>query len=168
MNTFLPYQDFAKSASVLDNKRLGKQRVECLQILKTLVKHQYRCAKCKTDVIDISYGCPNCDSITFKLTPWYNHPAVKMWRGYEWELHDYTCCICNEWTINRGFKDTCRDKLSMVMGSFSFTMYTKIIPWLTPSFCLSHQSNLIRKNPSYYIPIFGSDIPNNLPYIWPV
>ena len=36
MQTFLPYPDFAESAKVLDNKRLGKQRVECLQIMKAL------------------------------------------------------------------------------------------------------------------------------------
>ena len=34
MQTFLPYPDFHESAKVLDVKRLGKQRVETLQILK--------------------------------------------------------------------------------------------------------------------------------------
>ena len=34
MQTFLPYPDFARSAAVLDRQRLGKQRVEVLQILK--------------------------------------------------------------------------------------------------------------------------------------
>ena len=34
MQTFLPYPDFHESAKVLDMKRLGKQRVETLQILK--------------------------------------------------------------------------------------------------------------------------------------
>ena len=33
MQTFLPYSDFEKTARCLDNKRLGKQRVETLQIL---------------------------------------------------------------------------------------------------------------------------------------
>ena len=32
MQTFLPYADFQRSAQVLDYKRLGKQRVEALQI----------------------------------------------------------------------------------------------------------------------------------------
>lgn len=36
MQTFLPYADFAESASVLDQKRLGKQRVETLQIFQAL------------------------------------------------------------------------------------------------------------------------------------
>jgi len=33
MQTFLPYPDFIKSASVLDYRRLGKQRIECRTIL---------------------------------------------------------------------------------------------------------------------------------------
>lgn len=33
LNTFLPYPDYTLSAQVLDNKRLGKQRVEVKQIL---------------------------------------------------------------------------------------------------------------------------------------
>ena len=32
MQTFLPYPDYYQSARCLDNKRLGKQRVEALQI----------------------------------------------------------------------------------------------------------------------------------------
>ena len=36
MQTFLPNFLYKESARVLDNKRLGKQRVECLQILKVL------------------------------------------------------------------------------------------------------------------------------------
>ena len=34
MQTFLPYPDFARSARCLDNRRLGKQRVESYQILR--------------------------------------------------------------------------------------------------------------------------------------
>jgi len=36
MQTFLPFPDFKKSASCLDYKRLGKQRVEGLQILNAI------------------------------------------------------------------------------------------------------------------------------------
>jgi hypothetical protein len=34
VQTFLPYADFAESARVLDRARLGKQRVEALQVLR--------------------------------------------------------------------------------------------------------------------------------------
>lgn len=37
MQTFLPYSDFALCAKVLDNKRLGKQIVECRQIMQCLL-----------------------------------------------------------------------------------------------------------------------------------
>ncbi len=36
MQTFLPHSDFAESARSLDRQRLGKQRVETMQILRTL------------------------------------------------------------------------------------------------------------------------------------
>ena len=38
MQTFLPFADFAASAAVLDDRRLGKQRVETLQVLRALVE----------------------------------------------------------------------------------------------------------------------------------
>jgi len=34
MQTFLPYPDFARCAAVLDPLRLGKQRVEVLQLMR--------------------------------------------------------------------------------------------------------------------------------------
>lgn len=36
MQTFLPYEDFNQSTAVLDRQRLGKQRVEALQLLKAI------------------------------------------------------------------------------------------------------------------------------------
>ena len=82
MQTFLPYSDFKKSAEALDMKRLGKQRVECLQILKALT------------------GAGG----------WKNHPAVKMWNGYSSALITYGIAICIEWK-KRGYKDTCLEKI---------------------------------------------------------
>lgn len=83
MQTFLPYADFTLSARSLDNQRLGKQRVEALQILRTLT--------------GISQG-------------WRNHPAVKMWSGHERQLRAYGLAICAEWQA-RGYRDTCADQL---------------------------------------------------------
>lgn len=78
MQTFLPHADYKKSAQVLDRLRLGKQRVEGYQILRTL--------------LGISDG-------------WSNHPATKMWRGHERELYAYVTACINEWT-QRGYKNT--------------------------------------------------------------
>lgn len=84
MQTFLPYSSFSHSAYVLDTQRLGKQRVETLQILNALLKDG----------------------------GWQNHPAVNMWRGYEGALIRYGVAICLEWR-SRGHQDTCLMKISM-------------------------------------------------------
>lgn len=44
MQTFLPHADFRRSAASLDRQRLGKQRVECLQLLKSQFPN-HPCAK---------------------------------------------------------------------------------------------------------------------------
>lgn len=91
MQTFLPYADFIKSARVLDRQRLGKQRVEVLQLLRAL---------------------------RGETKGWVNHPAAKMWRGAEQWLAGYGVACCDEWT-SRGYKDTCRDKIvSLSYGFF--------------------------------------------------
>jgi len=83
MQTFLPHTSFDESAKVLDRQRLGKQRVEVLQLLRAL---------------------------NGETTGWRNHPACVMWRGYEVALANYGLAICKEW-IRRGYKDTCFDKI---------------------------------------------------------
>lgn len=76
MQTFLPYPDFRLSAECLDYRRLGKQRVEAMQIINVLEGR--------------SEG-------------WKNHPAVKMWIGYTDALKCYFNVISEEW-IKRGYK----------------------------------------------------------------
>ncbi len=165
---------FEESAKCLDNKRLGKQRVECLQILNILKTGPYQCKVCKFnwDYCECSYGNRRIDK-NFIKTPWYNHPAVQMWKGYEWALFDYACAICLEWR-GRGYKDTIYDKLDLVMTfekPQDLTIITRkennTTPWLgNNNFHLSHKSNLIRKFPEHYKK-FWPDVPNDLPYWWP-
>ena len=78
MQTFLPYADFEASAHCLDNKRLGKQRVEALQILKGIYIPDYG---------------------------WRHHPCVKMWKDYPHALQIYMNACIDEW-VDRGFKNT--------------------------------------------------------------
>jgi hypothetical protein len=40
---------------------------------------------------------------------WYNHPATKMWRGYETALYAYIQQMVIEWK-SRGYKSTIGDK----------------------------------------------------------
>lgn len=78
MQTFLPYPDFKESVEALDNRRLGKQRVEAMQIMQVLDG--------KTD-------------------GWKNHPAVRMWAGYRDALGIYMNHCINEWK-RRGFENS--------------------------------------------------------------
>lgn len=93
---------------------------------------------------------------------WQNHPAVKMWRGYAPALALYGFYICDEWRV-RGYKDSLLPWFSDRLDSFCAEMPH----WLgDEAFHRSHQSNLIRKDPTYYQhywPAVGPD----LPYIWP-
>jgi|SRR5579875_1337090 len=83
MQTFLPYPDFAQSAAALDDTRLGKQRVEAYQIVRSL--------------LGVTQG-------------WRHHPATVMWRGHEDALIEYGVAVCDEW-VARGRADTVRAKL---------------------------------------------------------
>ena len=136
MQTFLPFADLG-SAEHLDNKRLGKQRVEVLQILKAL----------------------NGES-----KGWVNHPAVRMWRGYESCLAVYGILTCLEWQ-GRGFNDTCLEKIAAYLDIFG--PFSGDLPfWWDGDIHASHRSNLIRKLPEFYGPLWPDD-PDDLPYVWP-
>jgi len=135
VQTFLPFPSFAESARVLDRARLGKQRVEALQVLR---------------------------AVTIPTYGWRNHPAAKMWRGHVPALAEYALAMTDEW-IAQGHADTVRPQLLEFVG-------TPVVPpaWLgDPALHLSHQSNLVRKAPEFYRPLFP-DVPDDLPYVWPV
>lgn len=134
MQTFLPYPNMKKSLKVLDSRRLGKQRVEAYQILNILLK--------RTD-----------------KKGWRNHPAVKMWKGYENALKLYLNKAIKLW-ISKGYKNNM--KLEIINGKI-------ILPsWFgNKKFHASHRSNLLRKDKEFYSK-FNWKEKNNLPYIWPI
>ncbi|MGW7268152.1 MSMEG_6728 family protein [Streptomyces sp. NPDC054842] len=149
MQTFLPYSDFTRSAEVLDPRRLGKQRVEALQVLRGLTVP--------------GYG-------------WRHHPAVRMWHGYEEALVRYGLEMCGVWTaLGRG--DTCAATLVTDLAGHrpglpvrtqeELAEAGELPPWLgDPAFHLSHRSALVRKDPEFYTARFP-DAPDDLPYLWP-
>lgn len=156
---------------MLDRQRLGKQRVECLQILRVLKQGEWTCPSCPGPVTHFNpyktgYHCYNCEA-PLKRTAWYNHPAVQMWKGYETGLMLYLREICAEW-VRRGYKDTCWEKSIEIGFRPPNTDKGFLLPnWLGgESFHLSHQSNLLRKNPEHYSQFFMG-IPSDLPYVWP-
>lgn len=150
MQTFLPYEDFVDSARVLDNKRLGKQRVETFQLLNVIRG------------VD-KFGVPKIHK------GWVNHPATVMWREYPQALALYGYAMCMEWK-RRGFNDSLLTKFWDVVEPYGGVPISEIeisYPyWLgREEFHLSHQSNLLRKDFGYYIQFFDG-VPDDLPYVW--
>jgi hypothetical protein len=149
VQTFLPYPDFERSARTLDPKRLGKQRVETIQVVRALTRP--------------GYG-------------WANHPAVLMWRGFEEALGRYGFACCKAW-IELGFGDTCALTIATDLRAAGVdTVRTQpelaaadaLPPWLgNEAVHRSHQSSLVRKDAEHYGPLFP-DVPDDLPYVWPV
>lgn len=132
MQVFLPYADFKKSLECPDTKRLGKQRVEAYQIINAL--------------IDPEYG-------------WQNHPATRMFRGFDNALTEYYNTSIDVWTA-RGYKNNMR-KIPIV-GNVVYP------PWFgNEAFHAGHRSNLLRKNYDHYSR-YGWNEPITLPYVWPV
>lgn len=150
MQTFLPSMDFDQSAAMLDSLRLGKQIMEAGQILRSLATG----------------------------TGWHNHPATKMWAGHEAALYDYATACNDEWETRPRKDGTMRDR----HGAYSriedeFGIAGKIIPfaaftneqpeWMGGKIHVTHQSNLVRKDPEHYRTYFP-DVPDDLEYYWPV
>jgi hypothetical protein len=149
MQTFLPVADFAESARLLDSPRLGKQRVETLQILRAIELPNYG---------------------------WANHPAVLMWRGRTPALAAYGLAMARIWQ-ERGFADSTEPQIGEfapdVVGMPQQELAgAGLLPsWLgDEGLHRSHRSNLIAKDPDFYRPrfteLFGPE-PDNLPYVWP-
>jgi hypothetical protein len=149
MQTFAPYSDFEASARALDTKRLGKQRVEVIQIVRALTVPGYA---------------------------WTSHPAVLMWKGYEEALGRYGLTMCEVW-LELGFGDTCAATITedlRAVGITTIRSYAELaeagaLPgWLfDPVLLRSHQSSLVRKDPDHYRPLFP-DVPDDIDYFWPV
>ncbi len=149
MQTFTPDSDFEAAARALDSKRLGKQRVEVIQIVRALTVPGYA---------------------------WANHPATLMWRGFEEALGRYGLTVCDVW-VERGFADTCAATISADLTTFGIgriRSYAELFAaealpgWLFDVDLLrSHQSALVRKDPDHYRDRFPN-VPDDLAYVWPV
>ncbi|WP_082518583.1 MULTISPECIES: MSMEG_6728 family protein [unclassified Rhodococcus (in: high G+C Gram-positive bacteria)] len=144
MQTFLPEPGFARSARALDDKRLGKQRVETFQILRALVWP--------------SYG-------------WKNHPAVVMWRGFTPALVSYGVATCREWTA-RGHADALEPRLLDYSAGAASTFDALRDDGRLPPWCgddavhavhASHRRALAAKAPQAY----PADWAGETGYVWP-
>jgi len=143
VQTFLPYPDFARSARALDRRRLGKQRVETLQVLRAATVP--------------GYG-------------WYRHPATAMWSGHLPALVAYGRAMVDEWTARGGADSTgwqIREFAPEAWDHYPDDGVAVPPPWLgDEALHRSHRSNLLRKDEGLYRELFPED-PAGLDYVWP-
>ncbi len=133
MQTFLPYPDFSRSMEVLDWRRLGKQRVEARQVLTA--------------------------NLLGPGAAWYNHPATRMWRGYDRALIAYGNCAIAEW-IARGYRNNM--PLIPLEGDIHYPEW-----WGMAELHESHRSMLMYKLPNHYEYLFADHTRPGLSYVWP-
>lgn len=142
MQTFVPTKSCDSIARILDRQRLGKQRVEAVQIARTL--------------LGLSSG-------------WRNHPAVKMWEGHEWFLLNiYLTAMMRRWHYLGYDNDRCQEQYEQLRKLLP-KRCDKNPPdwWGDAKLTQSHRSNLLRKDFTYY-KRYRWKVPNDLPYVWPV
>ena len=138
MQIFLPYSDMVESLRTLDNKRLGKQRVETYQIISAITRR------------------PKLDGTPYK--GWLNHPCTVMWRNYVPALQHYLNLSITEWML-RGFNNTM---------NFEQIEYEKLVfpPFMGNNrFHSSHRANLLKKEPEFYQKYGWTENPKD-PYVW--
>lgn len=120
MQTFLPYPDIRASLACLDDRRLGKQRAEALQVLRALAAERE----------DRPYG-------------WRRHPVARMWRGHDDLLGAYLNASLDEWE-RRGFRNGI-PRVAVPGTGLSLPAW-----WADPRLHGSHRSALLRKAPAHY------------------
>lgn len=135
---FLPYPDFSRSAKALDYKRLGKQRLECKQMLRAL---------------------------SGMTKGWRTHTATVMWRGYTDALAHYGLAVCVEWR-SRGYVENLWPDIYCFLSSGLDAPY-KLPPWFgSYRVHSSHRARLLCKDAGYYRKLGWTELPSES-YYWP-
>jgi hypothetical protein len=145
--TWMTYPSFGKTARDLTNEILKQQMGEVC------------------DIFDILTG----------LKPEHeraNHPAVKMWEGYEFALGIYGMCLGQEFTFGRGYAEATEfwylskgiREIKRSEPDFAY----EPPPWMFDvDVLLSHRSNLARRHPVTFRSKW-KNCPKDWPYLWPV
>lgn len=91
-----------------------------------------------------------------------------MWRGYPAALAVYGLFMCSEW-MGRGYKDNLYWEIHAYRDKhFRRGRRVDLPLWMgDEDFHLSHRSNLVRKLPEHYGPLYPG-VPPDLPYVWPI
>lgn len=151
-----------KYIQYLDNKRLGKQRVEAKQIITIL------------EYFD-QHG-------TFPETGgWKNHPATLMWLGHTKSLKLYFNAVVKEW-VRRGYENSYEyynvEECTIISckfdghkAEFDGDAGINTFPlWFSfPPFYLAQRAALIRKSPRDYSRFLDDETKQYLTYgyLWP-
>ena len=103
------------------------------------------------------------NTIQGKSEGWRSHPAVRMVKDYPAWLCLYSIKICQE-ARRRGYVDNLLPHFEKELLTYPYIIQPH---WLGSYLHKTHQSNLIRKKPEFYSIKFPN-IPDNLPYFWPL
>lgn len=184
VNTFILCSDLRESFKLLDNRRLGKQRVEAKQIIDVLLLYDQINNDCTTQeqLIDLAKS-----NILFEnVKGWKNHPATKMWIGHTNALKAYFNLCVKEW-ISRGKNNTmqlydinenefsCYEYIVQsqadsgdLCGAFveaeSKNKFPRFVSF--PPLHLSHKASLKMKDAAFYS-AFDVGVYANKGYFWP-
>lgn len=150
MQTFMTRKSFHKSMKDLDDKRLRNQFEEAMHLLR------------------VKAGL---------ATGYEHHPAALMWNGYEHALDIYVHATVQERVRRWGKRfnpdnPTAVDpwvRMDEVSRAFGGYKPYEHPPWMDDLwFLTSHRSNLIRKDAAHYAPLWTQDVPELMPYLWPI
>lgn len=96
---------------------------------------------------------------------WKNHPASKMWRGYEYALCLYILACFEELTFRGRHYPHHIDEVTNVMYQHN---KKDMPPWLgREDIHSSHRANLLRKDPVWYGKFGWTESPRE-GYVWPI
>ncbi|MCS7094410.1 MAG: pyrimidine dimer DNA glycosylase [Thaumarchaeota archaeon] len=134
MQIFRPYVDWRRSADVLDDRRLGKQRVECMQVLNVILR--------------------KLGWINDGRKGWLNHPIGLLYynsgKPYVRDIVGFFNACVQEW-VNRGFRNSIDlSDISHLLARVEGTEGTPI----TRIHELEYRRVLLVKDPAHYVRAF--------------
>lgn len=131
MQVFVPYANPTKTAKCLDNRRLNKQILECIQILSA------------NTGIDVGWEIPKYV---------YNHPNTILWKNPIFYIISYTFNLLNEYIERQDKIHKCNSIMDKIWSKYDYE--DSELKHLTPEFCKKHQQILLEKDYNYYIKYF--------------
>lgn len=134
MQIFFPYAQPIKVGECLDNRRLNKQILECLQILSV------------NTGIDIGWKIPKYVR---------NHPNTLLWKNDSPFLILYGLILCDEYKKRKKNKKIHKCHSIFIDKFFEYAMksdylFRDNLKHVSPELCKKHQRLLYEKNPVHY------------------